>query len=212
MGGRGFPRIHAAHEEARRPVELAAFNKETREIEAGLFRKTLYRRKAELFARHFTGLDITVVCFGPLSPDTQAEKIGRLFHEAEALHHLLLKFILTKNNLVGRRNNQVGLRMKPVYVSCRQGRGGRRAQLNGLGHHILCRQVGQLLANHIDVFGRCAHVDILRRQQFGKAPVRNLEHAQPHAEEVEKLFGPLLAAIGPQAATHAAGQDNAIIV
>ena len=133
-------------------------------------------------------------------------------HEVESVSEVLVESLLVDHRLVRRHHDEVSLVASAQHPEAGPCGAGRRVSSDGFSQDVDGVDVGQLFLYEVGIFLMGADIDIVGGYDLCDAVVGLLQQRASGSEEVDKLFGAVCAAHGPESFTLTAGQNHAVIV
>ena len=157
-------------------------------------------------------LDGAVSRVGARGFDADGHQRVVLRGEGEALGDDPAEVLLIEDQVVGRSDDHLGVGVALEERVGRIGDAGRRVAPHGFAENLLLADFGNVLQHQpfVSVVGH--HEEVLGGNHLREAFVGVADEGFPGSENVEELFGPRLAAFGPEAGPDAARHDDTIFI
>ena len=207
----GAQEHRVGEEHTRIPEKLAALHEEACELAVRFLGERLGAEHV-LRLSGVAQLHIAVARLGPCGLHAQGEESLVAGHEVESVSKVLVESLLVDHRLVGGHHDEVAIVASAQYPEAGPCRAGRRVSSDGFGQDVDGVDVGQLLPDEVSIFLMGADIDIVGGYDLCDAVVGLLQQGASGSEEVDKLFGAVCAAHGPESFPLSSGQNHAIIV
>ena len=158
------------------------------------------------------GMDVAVARVGRSGLDAYAHDGGAARREVQRRLHRGREGRAVGDVGVGRRDDDVGLRILAADLPAGVGDAGGRVAGLRLGENLLLGDVGQLLADEMGIAAGRDHPELRLGIDVQEALVGELDQGLAAAEQVEELLGVLGRTDGVEPAADAAGHDYYVVV